>query len=291
MRVTQAGIYRTFLNNIANLNESMTEVSQEIASGKKLVHLSDSPSGSAELLNANAELAQIDQYKSNSDSASFFLNVTDSVLSSLHNVLTSIYVSGSQAASNIISPDERASLTQQVRSLRDQVLSLANTQARDRHIFAGSAVNSVPFSIAGDTVTYQGDTEINKINIDDGMQVQQNVDGSAVFKPVFDTINGLLAGLDSSDQTAIQAALSQFASTMNTVNHARSQVGVDLSRLEDAKTGQSTRKTIVETRQSTLGDVDAAQAAMQLTQIQTALKAALTAEGIVQQHSLFDYIS
>ncbi len=290
MRVTESSIYRSFLANIENLNEGMAQVNQQLGSGKKLSNLSDSPSGSAELLNIRTELSDIDQYTQNADSSNFFLGVTDSALNSLYNVVTSIFTTGSQAASDLNGASGRANLAQEIRSLRDQVLSLANTEAGGRYVFAGSRVSEPAFTISGDTVTYQGDSETNTVVVNDGLQVRQSVAGSSVFSPVFARINDLLNAIDSGDQAGIQNALNQFSSTMETIGQVRAQVGVDLSKLQSAKTEQSTRKTILSTQQSTLQDADMAQAATQLNQIQTALQAAMTAQSITQQKNLFDFL-
>jgi len=290
MRVTQSSMYRSFLANVENLSSEMADLSQKVSTGSKLSHLSDSPSGSSEFLGLRTELAKIDQYKTNGNSSAFFLGVTDSVLNSLHNVATSIYVLGSQAASNLNSPDVRASVAQEIRSLRDQVFALANTEARGRHIFAGSRIDAPAFTISGDTVTYQGDTEVNGIVIDEGLAVEQNVVGSSVFSPIFDRINALLTALDNGDLTAIQGALNDFSSGLEEVSRTRARVGSNLKRLEDSQVELGTRETIVRTRQSRIQDVDLAEAVVQLNQIQTALKAALSAQSIVQQNNLFDFI-
>jgi flagellar hook-associated protein 3 FlgL len=290
MRVTQSSMYRSFLANVENLSSEMADLNQKVSTGSKMSHLSDSPSGSSEFLGLRTELAKIDQYKTNGDSSTFFLGVTDSVLNSLYNVATSIFVLGSQAASNLNSPDVRASVAEEIRSLRDQVFAFANTEARGRHIFAGSRIDAPAFTISGDTVAYQGDTEVNGIVIDEGLAIEQNVIGSSVFSPIFDRISALLTALDNGDPTAIQDALNQFSSGLEAVSRTRARVGSNLKRLEDSQVELGTRETIVRTRQSRIQDVDLAEAVVQLNQIQTALKAALSAQSIVQQHNLFDFI-
>jgi flagellar hook-associated protein 3 FlgL len=290
MRVTQMQSDRTFLTNIDRLNSNLELVNQQVSSGKKLLSLKDSPSASAELVGLSAQLVDIDQYQANADAGSLYLGVADSALSSVHTLVTTIFTKGSAATSNILDPTERAALAGEIRSLRDEVLSLANSETQGRYIFAGSASNAPAFTITGDTVTYQGDQVFNAISVGDGVTVPQGFAGDSVFSPVFATINQLLTAVDGGDAAGMQTALSQFSTTLGGLNTFRVQLGVSQNTILDLKNEQDAAETSIISRQSSLQDADMAQAVTQLQQIQTALQAALTARSIIQQKSLFDYL-
>ena len=290
MRVTQLQSDRTFLTNVGNLNESLELANQQISSGERSLSLKDSPEGSAELIGLRKDLADIDQYRANADIGNLFVGVADSALSSVHNLITSIFTRGSAAASSFVDADARAVLASEIRSLRDQIFSLANSETQGRYIFAGSRSNAPAFTIAGDTVTYQGDQVVNKISIGDGIEVQQGLAGEDVFSPVFTTINQLLTAVDGGDMAGIQSALSQFAGTLGGLNQYRVQLGVSQNRLLDVKNEQDGLEISIKIRQSTLQDTDIAEAVTQLQQIQTALQVALTAHSTTQRKNLFDYL-
>ncbi len=290
MRITQLQADRTFLNNVGILNEKLETANQQISSQKKILSLKDSPGASAELIGLRKELADIDQYKSNADAGNLYLGVADSALSSVYTTLTTIFTKGSEATSTVLSASDRAGLAAEIRSLRDQILSLANTQTQGRYIFAGSRSNSVAFTASGDVMTYLGDSVVNSIKVADGVEVQQGMDGGSVFNPVFDTINQLLTAVDAGDTAGMQTALSQFSATLNGVNQYRGQLGVDQNSLTDAKNAQDARKLSVKSRQSTLEDADVAQSVTQLSQMQTALQTAIAAHSTTIQKSLFDYL-
>jgi flagellar hook-associated protein 3 FlgL len=290
MRVTSSQTYRNFQFNIESLNQELDAANQQIASGKKLVHLNVSPSDSAEVVDLRAHSAQVDQYQGNADAGSYLLSVADSALSSVHTIITSIFAKGSAAASDSNST-VRADLATEVRSLRDELLSLANTEARGRYIFSGSSVLSVPFTIAGDTATYQGDAVVNSVNIGSGLAVQENVPGSAVFSSIFESIRSLLTALDSGAKDAIGAALEQFSGQLATISQVRARVGSDLGRIQDQKTTLDTESTNIRMRKSQVEDSNLAETVTELTRIQTALKSALAAESMVGQHNLFDFLA
>jgi flagellar hook-associated protein 3 FlgL len=291
MRVTASENYRNLIANLTLLNEKLGAANEQLSTGRKLVHLNDSPSGSAEIVKLNAQLADIDQYRTNADRTTMFLQVADSALSSVQNLIASIFTSASAAATNVNDINAREAITRQVRDLRDQILSVANSTVQGRYVFGGSQVTSVPFEISGDTVTYNGDSEVNKISIDDGLQAQVNVPGADIFLPVFDRISSLLTALDANDVDGIKAALNQYSSFQTGLTLARGQIGNSLGKVENIKAALDSAETTTRSEQSRLGDADMAKTITQMTQIQTALNATLSAAQITsQQKNLFDFL-
>jgi flagellar hook-associated protein 3 FlgL len=290
MRITQSIGYRNFLSGLENLNEAMETANRQVSSGKKVNRLKDSPSGSAELLVLRKQLSDIDQYRSNTDSSVFFLNVADSALTSVHDLVTTIFTRGSAAGSGTMNTEAREALATEIRFLRDQIFSLANTQTRGRSLFAGSDVTSAAFTIAGDVVNYEGNAEINSIDVGESLDIKQNLAGSDVFTPIFAAIATLLQAVDSGDVAAIQAAVTQLTPSMANLSKARIQLGVDLSRLEALKTEHDAQELNIRERRGRIEDANLAEAITDLTQIQTALKASLSAQGTIQPRNLFDYL-
>ena len=291
MRITQTMIYRNLLHGAGSLRENIEAANRQISSGKKLNSLADSPSGSAELVDLRAELAGIDQYRENAGSGGFFISLAESVLSSAYNIVTAIYTRGSAGASSLYNADTRAELAKEVRSLRDELLSLANTEAQGRHVFAGSQVTTAPFTLSGDTVTYQGDLVQNGIDVADGLQVQQNVAGSTVFSKAFSTVEQLLTALESGNQAASQAALSQFSEALGDISKARAELGVSLATIQNAGTEQDARELAIQERQGKIQDADLAEAITRLKANETTLEATFTASTVAGQRTLFDYLA
>jgi flagellar hook-associated protein 3 FlgL len=291
MRISDSVGYRNLLDNLNMLNARFERAAQQVSSGQRLSHLHVAPSDSAEMVQLNDQLARLDQFRTNADSSSYFLQVSDSTLNSLYNLVTSIYTVGSEAANSFNDANALSALAAEIRSQHDQILSLANTQVEGRYIFAGLQTTSPAFTVVGDTATYQGDGAVNTIRISDGLQVEGNIPGSAVFSPVFANVEALLAAVESGDQSAIKSSLGQFSSALATVNQVRARLGVNLGKLDDAEAALQTQETNVKTRQSHIGDVDMAAAISQLSQIQTALQAAQAAGSLLKRSNLFDYLA
>ncbi len=291
MRITDTISYRNLLEGVGALNERLELASEQVASGKKLLHLHDSPADSSEMLQLKIETSQLDQYQTNADSAGFFLQMSDSSLSALYNLVTSIYTQGSAAANNFNDANAMASYRAEIQSQLDQAVSLANTQVRGRYIFAGSEVTAPAFTVSGGTVTYEGDNQVNTIDVGQGSLVRQNVPGSDAFSAVFSAVTSLLTAIDNGDQAGIQSALSQFSGALSQVNQVRAQIGVDLSRVQNSGLARQEEQTNIQTRQVQIGAADLAAALTEVNQVQTALKATLAVGSVIGQQNLFDYLA
>lgn len=291
MRVTQTEMSRSFLSDIGNLSQELSRYSSQVSSGKLLQHLKDSPVGSAELVRLAKLDADIDQYLSNTDAGSLYLGVADSALNEVNNLFTSIYAKGGQVASEIIGDDVRAAFASELRSLRDQIISLANSEVRGRHIFAGGRVTSSPFLLVGDSVAYQGDSTMNTLSIGNGVEVQMHYAGDTVFAPVFAAIDSLLAAVEANDRTAIQNALSEFSPAVSNLSQVRARIGSSMNMLENIQARLESREMDLKAQRSRIEDADMAEAAVRLKQTQTALDAAMSAGGaVLTQSNLFDFL-
>ena len=291
MRITVTEMYRNFLSDLERLTTNYNRVSRQISSGKKLTQLNDSPVGSAELVSLTELASEIDMYRSNMSSGSYFLGAAESALNEVNNIFTTIYTRGSEAGSELMTAEARNVIATEVRALRDQILSLANSQARGRYIFGGSQTLSAPFELTGDSVTYLGDDYTNSVAVDEGVEVEFGVTGTETFNSVFAAIESLLTALDANDIPGIQSALDQFSSAFTELGQARGQIGANLSVLENVTTVLDSKELNIRERRGAIEDTNMAEAVVQLGQIQTALQAALSAGGsILSKPNLFDIL-
>lgn len=291
MRVPQTEIYRNFLFNIETLNERLSKFNEQVSSGRKVTQLKDSPSGSAQLIHLSEQSSEIDQYQFNVDAASYFLGMADSVLNEMNNLVTTLYAKGSQGASESVSADARSALGVEVSSLRDQLVSLANTQANGRYLFSGARDSSAPFVVEGNEVRWQGDENVNEIRIDDGLEVQTGVSGPDAFGAVFSVVDSLLSAIEGNDMAGMQTALGQFASALSGLSLARGEIGASLGMLNNVKTTLDARDAQLIKQRSQVEDADMAESVVKMNQAQAALEVAVSAGGsILQQRNLFDIL-
>jgi flagellar hook-associated protein 3 FlgL len=289
MRITDTISYRNFLANVNMLNERLESASERVASGKRLLHLRDSPADSSEVLQLQSQLSQIDQYRTNADNAGFYLQVSESALNSLYNLVSTAFTQGSAAANSYNDADARASYAAEIRSLSEEIFSLSNSQVRGRYLFSGSQVTTPAFAMVGGVAAYQGDDEVNTVDVSAGLQVEQNVLGSDAFGAVFPFVQSLLTAVENGDGQGIQAALDQFSATLTSVNEARARLGVNLARVQDSELIRQAQQTNIQERESHISDADVAAAFTEMNQLQTALQASFAAGSLIGRKTLFDY--
>ena len=73
MRVTQLMHYRNLLAGAGKLQEEIETASRQVTTGRRINRPSDSPSGSAEMVELRADLAKVDQYRASAESSNFFV--------------------------------------------------------------------------------------------------------------------------------------------------------------------------------------------------------------------------
>jgi flagellar hook-associated protein 3 FlgL len=292
MRVTQSTIYRNYVSNLDTANENLSNISRQVSSGKRITQLKDDPAGSAEVVGLDKQQADLDQYQYNTNSGTYSLSVADSALNEVNSLISSIYSKGSEATSGTLSSDDRAAIGTEVRTLRDQIVSLANSQANGKYIFAGSKSSSAAFTQDGDDVTYQGDDDVNTIAVGNGLEAQQNVAGSEAFSPIFSAVNDLLQGIDGNDTSAIADSLQEVTSALTGLGQVRGTIGANMSMLDNVKNNLSLQDTSLKGQLSNVEDANMADAAVQLKQAQTVLQTTISSgSNLLPQTNLFDILA
>jgi flagellar hook-associated protein 3 FlgL len=283
--------------NSATLSEQ--KLTGELSSGLRVSSLSADPvaAGQASLLSSG--ISQDDTFVQSATTAQSLMQVAGSTLSSVVTQLTSALSlavagnSGTESASNL------SSLSQQLSSVRDQVVSLANTSYQGTYIFAGSQGTTKPFSVDSSTspatTTYSGDSQVNNITTENGQQLQTSLAGSAVFSApgadVMSALNNLIA--DFANGTVSGTASSDIGTLKNALSNVSEQQGVlgsSLARIESASTYAQTDSV---NRTATVGALvasDPATVATQLSAVETQTQALMSVISTVEKQSLFTYV-
>ena len=201
-------------NLLSMLNRSRLDEQtaiQQLSSGRKAVKPSDNPSAMAAVTQIQRQESQTDEFLHSISTVREFLSIADSTLSSVVQSLNRAVTLGVEGANDTQSPADRQALAQDVRGIQGQLLSLANTSFRGGFIFAGTATQTRPF-IADSTVPsgirYDGNSQVDKIEIGDQRLVSNGVPGNNIFASpgtdVFEALNKLATALDNNDVQGIQ---------------------------------------------------------------------------------------
>ena len=287
---------------VASLNSSTLSEQQltaELSSGLRVSSLSADPvaAGQASLL--SSAISQDDSFVQTASSTQSLMQVADSALGSVVTQLTSALSLAVGGNSGTASASDLTSLSQQLSSVRDQVVSLANTSYQGTYIFAGSQGNVQPFTVDASTspatTTYNGDSQAGSVTTANGQQIQTGLAGSAVFvapgADVMAALNNLIADFASGTVSATASTdVGILSAALGNVSQQRSVLDSSLSRLESASTYAQTDATNRTAAVSTLVAADPATVATQLSSAETQKQALMSVISTVEKQSLFDHL-
>jgi flagellar hook-associated protein 3 FlgL len=283
--------------NTTTANEA--QLTNELSSGLGVTSLSSDPAAVGQSTLLSAAINQDDSYVQASATAQSQLQVTDSALGEVVSQLTSALSIAVEGANGTQNATDQLSTANQLSAIRDQVLSLANTQYLGQYVFSGSDGSVQPFaqdnSTTPATTTYNGDTALQHITTENGQQIQTNLPGSSIFTAaganVFTALNQIVSDFSSgATPDTLQADTTQLSTALNGVVSQRSILDNSLAQLESTSTYAQTSATQLEATQSALVSVDTASVATGLSSAETQRQALISSISALEKNSLFDYI-
>jgi flagellar hook-associated protein 3 FlgL len=275
------------------------KLTSELSSGLAVSSLSDNPVAAGQASMLTSTISQDDTFVQTAATAESLMQVADSALGSVVTQLTSALSLAVEGNSGTESASDLTALSQQLGSIRDQVVALANTSYQGTYIFAGSDGDVQPFAVDTSTTpattTYYGDTQVGSVTTENGQQIQTGLAGSAVFLApgadvmtalnnlVADFAGGTVSGTASTDIGVLQTALSN-------VSQQRLSLDSSLNRIQTASSFAQTDATNRTATVSTLVSADPATVATQLSSAETQNQALMSVIATVEKQSLFDMI-
>ncbi|HTW23279.1 MAG TPA: flagellar hook-associated protein FlgL [Candidatus Baltobacteraceae bacterium] len=284
---------------LAGINNNQQEISvdlQELSTGKAVNSLGQGPAAAASLVVNDAQTAQVDQYQSDISGLQALLQVGDSTMSSVVNLMNQAISLGVEGANGTLSSSDRQALASQLSGILQQMVGLANTTYQGNYIFSGTNDQTAPFTIdasAPDGVTYNGNTDVNSVQISNGQTLPVNVPGSQIFQnssgDVFGALSQMITALQSN--SGIAAANASLENAFNTVNAQRVFYGNGGAELNTATTFLNQEQVDLSSQQNSLVGADLGAVASDYSQAEVQQQALLTASGkILSEPTLFDYL-
>jgi flagellar hook-associated protein 3 FlgL len=267
---------------IALNRQSQNTALQQLSTGLAVNQLSDNPAAAAEVTLNHIQVSQDTQYLQNITNLTAQSNTIDSTLSSVVTAVTQAISLGVEGANGTQSDADRQAIADQVRGIRDQVLSLANQTYQGNYLFAGTAASTQPFVLdptQPDGVKYNGNTNTNSVTISSGDTIPVNVPGSQIFTnpagDVLGALNGLITALQNN--SGLAAANTNLTTASAQLNSQRVFYGNTLQQLQTAQSSLSTDKLQLAQQENSLVGADLAGSITNLEQANTATSAILTA--------------
>ena len=189
MRISTVTMFDQSMNSMNRQQSDFLKVSQQIASGRRVVNPSDDPQASSRAVGVGQAQAVTQQYTDARISARNSLAQAESVVNSVADGITSAKTLLVQAASDTLSDVDRQSVASELRGIYETLIGQANaTDGNGRYLFGGYNDDAPPFARTGGEgvsgVKYIGDSNTREQRIDASRLMPVSDNGKSIFQSV-----------------------------------------------------------------------------------------------------------
>lgn len=297
MQISTSVFYDTAARRMTELTGKANALQVQIATGKKLTNPSDDAAASAQIAEFNRRDADDAVYKTNLTLAGSLLQQADTTLGQIGNQVQKALELATQAANGTLSAANRASVGDQLASIRDAMLGLANSKdSRGLPLF-GAAAGTDAVAVVNGRYAYS-QANVSEIPIAEGQTINVSVGADRVFKAgdnddtlnVLNTlVNALRSGSGDVDAT-IKDAMNKLMAANDNVASVQASVGAREARVELQQGLQQAASIDRAQLRSSIEDADPVSTITQLQQTMTVLQATQASFTKLTSLSLFDYL-
>lgn len=291
-RITQRSIGQQALAGLQSNLGRLGNVQQQLSSGKMLSKPSDSPTGTVSAMQFRSEIRTNQQWVRNAEDGLGWLGTIDQTLTtSLDAVRRARELTLQGMNSGALSPDAKTAMAIEIESLRDGLISAANTKYLDRPVFGGTTSGSTAYSAAG---VYVGSPTSTTRTVGADARVQVDQPGPGVFEAggvnLFTVLADIATSLRTGNDAALSAGLGSLDSAMKNVQYKLSEVGAKYAQVEQMQRAAENRVLSLSGALSQVEDIDLPKTIVELQMQQMSYEAALGATQRIITPSLADFL-
>jgi flagellar hook-associated protein 3 FlgL len=307
MKISTSLYFDRSTEQLSGVQARLTKVQEQLSTGLQIVKPSDAPDKASLVTRLQSELSRQAGYQDTLKAVNVRLTAEETALKNTSDVMYRIKELSVQAASDTLGAQDRQSIALELGSLRDQILSMANSQdSNGNYLFSGSRAGEPAFNKdSNGRVVYQGDHARMKVNVGDNRRMNLNMPGSDIFTRVvrddgkgnkvgvdfFQALDDLTQAVKSVDRTKIQRGIAEVDKLQNGISEGLGQIGADLS-VVDMQTNVLDQVVLrLQTTRSDIEDLDYTEAITRMNKDQLALEAAQSSFAKISQLSLFKYLN
>lgn len=286
--------------------DRLTKTQMQLTTTKEILKPSDAPDKSAAITRLNTVIARQNSYVESIKTTQDKFSQQETALKNSSDVLVRLKELTIQAANDTNGADGRKLIAVEVKGLRDQLLSMANTQdVNGNYIFSGTRANTAAFGTdSSGKLIYQGDQTISQVGVGEQRDVSANRSGTQAFARVirtaddgsqsgvgfFQVIDDLASALTNNDTKSLQRAVGELDLAQNGMTESIAAVGSGMNVLDAQSSVADENLLRMKSTLSQMQDVDYTEAITKMNKDMLALQAAQSSFAKISQLNLFDYI-
>ncbi len=293
MRISTQTLVDRTLDRLQSRMASFEAAQERLATGKNFTVSSQDVAGMNTSLALRSERRAVEQATRNAEDGQTRVNIADT---KIQQMLTSLRRARDLTirGSSSLQQSERNAIAQELGSIREGMVELANSNHLGQGLFSGHLDGAAVTDIAG-TWTYTGDTGAVMRRITDTDAVKINVTGNELFgfdagEDLFAVLDQLIADVNAGDPVVVAGSLDALDRSSGRLENGLLRLGAVGNRIETAMGRNLQVHETLQLQLSNIEDVDIAEAVMELTTQEVALQATLGAVGRALQPTLLNYL-
>ena len=260
MRISTSQAYDATINTLMKRQREMSDSQVQLTSGKRVSSASDDPAAAARAERALATIARVDASQRGVQASDALMTQTEGALADAGNLLQRAREALVAAGNASYTDTERKTLSTELRSIREQLLVVANrSDGGHGFMFGGQGSQQAPFVDSPGGVQFRGSA--GQARAADGEGLPLTVDGNAIWlsartgNGVFETRVISATGTAWVDGGTVSNPSALTGSTY-TINFSNNAGAVTYSVLRDGAPTAQTNVAFVPSLGATVIEVD-----------------------------------
>lgn len=245
--------------NLRGTRANLDRTFERLSSGSRINHAGDDAAGLAISENMRAQLRGLGQAERNAHDGVSLIQVAESAVAEVSNILIRMRELGVQAASDTVGPQERGFMNVEFQQLLEEVDRISN----------GTNFNNVPL-LNGSTVNFE---------VQVGTGNNPHIDRIKLFDHGSADVNVTALGLNLTsvqDKLSAQNSLAAIDKALNTVTAIRADFGALQNRLQSVIDNIAVSRENLAAANSRIRDADVAEETAELTKNQILMQSGVS---------------
>ena len=315
-RISTVSMQKNLVNQLTANQNKYYELQNQALTGNKINSIIDNPTGAAKIIILNDGLSKLESYQKNVSAAQGEYEAMDGTLGTILDKLQRANELAVTAANEYNSPETLQSIKNEITSIKDTIMNLANTQYMDMYIFAGTNTNTATYTKAEDgSIEYNGTPQTGdykrQLEVAENTYLTLNIPGDSIFGSydavnqtgtgIFKTLSEFETALDAAASTDkdvssegfdnLRASIEGIRSDIETVSATRTRYGTYAQKADLSANSLAENSILMQEDLSKIKDVDLAEIYSALITQQYALQSSMQVGAMtLQQSSLLNYI-
>lgn len=303
MRIASSQFEATMNRGLEFNQENISKLTEQLASGNKILLPSDDPITDVRLSRLTREEDTVTQYRDNIGAVKIRLSNNETYLTGVVNDITQAHDQLVWASDGSNASADLNSMVQTLQSLRDSMYYASNTKDAEGHyLFSGNLTNTAsiafdPNAAAGARYTYTGDQGEEKVVVGNGITQTANVNVQGL-DTYLNQLDAAIAQLqtpgilptDPTLQATLKTAMDGSDAALTLVSGKIANLGGAQNILSTLDTNHANVSLSNQTAMTDIGQLDYGVASTQLNGYNLALQASYKAYAKISSLSLFNVL-